>query len=376
LIVINNRDKGMLKMKKLFCLLLVFTMSIPVFAEIKITGQAPTVTGGAGADEFNRELQEAFDDAVYQINDRFSEIKYSNPQNLLKAMGNSSVYSSHGATTRGYGGYKIFSATIGPMFGLQVPSGISSIVDDVKNLSNTLKDKGDINLGFSPNMLNVNVGLNMGIFKLDKWYLGLRAGYFNLPNLADNFHYNNLTLGITANYQLMPSISLAGLVAWRGISLGSGIIYNNSKISFTMPLGDPINEEIGEGGKGRIYMDPEASLNLNTKTVIVPMEAITSIKLLIFNIPFGLGADLSFGSTSLGFGITSDIELQDLQGYTQATKGDIHVTAGASNNPSFFNFKIMTGFGVSAGPVVFDIPITFYPASKGYNFGLTIGAVF
>jgi hypothetical protein len=368
-------------MKKLFCLLLVLAMTIPVFAEkidFGVTGHSPTVTG-TGADIFNQQIEAAFDKALIKINDQFNEIEYGSPQQFLGAMSNSSVYASHGATTRAYGGYKRFSVTVGPMFGFQLPEGISSFINGGFNdIGDSLEKEGDVNLGASPNALNLHVGLSAEILKFlpEHLYLGVRVGYFNLPGLIDNFHYKNYTIGVTANYQIIPSLSLAGLVTWRGISLGSGFIYNNSKISMTMPLGDPIREEIGTG-QGYIYMKPETTLNLNTNTFTIPLEAITSIKLLIFNIPFGIGADLAFGKTSLGFGVDSDIELKELKsGYTQATKGDISVTAGTSNKPSFFNFKLMTGFGITAGPVVFDIPITFYPVNQGYSFGLTIGAVF
>jgi hypothetical protein len=369
-------------MRKLFCLLLVFAMIIPAFAETSekidfgVKGHAPTVTG-TGADLFNQEIKTAFDKALDEISDRFDNIKYGSPQKFLGAMSSSSAYASHGATTRAYSGYKIFSATVGPMFGFQLPKGISSFIKDgFGDVQDSLKEEGDVNLGMSPNMLNANIGLSMKFIKLDHLYLGVRVGYFNLPNLINNFHYKNYTIGLTANYQIIPSLSLAGLVAWRGLNLGSGFIYNNSKASMIMPLGDPIREEIGNG-QGYICMEPKAAMNLTTNTYTIPLEAVTAIKLLIFNIPFGIGADLAFGNTSLGFGVNSDIDLQDLAGgYKQATKGDISVSAGASNKPSFFNFKIMTGFGITAGPVVFDIPLTFYPANKGYSIGLTIGAVF
>jgi hypothetical protein len=368
-------------MKKLFCLLLVFAMTIPVFAEkinFGVTGNAPTVTG-PGANTVNDGLQDAFGKVITELKEQFEEIKFGNPQKFLGAMSNSSAYASHGATTRAYGGYNRFSVTVGPMFGFQLPKGISSFIDDgFDDVQKTLEEEGDINLGASPNALNLHVGLSAGILKFlpENLYLGVRVGYFSLPGLIENFQYKNFTFGATANYQIIPSLSLVGIITWRGISLGSGLIYNNSKVSMTMPLGDPIREEIG-AGLGYICMEPEATMNLSASTFTIPLEAITAIKLLIFNIPFGVGADLAFGTTSLDFGVDSDIDLQQLQGgITQDKKGDISVKAGASNKPSFFNLKIMTGLGFTAGPVIIDIPITYYPASQGYSFGLTMGAIF
>jgi len=374
-------------MKKLVCLLLVFALAIPAFAEIRITGHAPTVTG-TGAGIFNDQTEIAFKEALDQLNDQLKV--FESPDNFLQSMGNSSAYASHGATTRGYSGYKLFSATIGLMAGVQLPTGISSMMDDIDRLSDSLEKDGDIKLGLNPNLFNVNVGLNMGIFKFipenlgiikrDNLYIGLRVGYFNLSEIElgedFKFSYNNFTFGVTANYQLIPSISLAGLIVWRGVNIGSGVVYNRSKLNFTIPV-DDIRESINYSGYNAsiVLKDPTASLDLATNTVIIPLEAITAVKLLFINIPLGIGADLSFGSTSLGAGVTSSIHLEDLPSYFhEDKKGDIAVNGELSNSPSFFNFKIMTGVGFTFGPVVIDIPITFYPAS-GYNFGVTIGAV-
>jgi hypothetical protein len=289
-------------------------------------------------------------------------------------MGDSSVYASHGATTRAYGGYKLFSATIGTMLGLQLPKGITSIMDDIDGLTNSLEKNGDIKLGVSPDIFNVHVGLNMGIFKIDNLYLGLRVGYFNLPDFIDNFNYSNFTLGATANYQIIPSMSLASLVTWRGVSLGSGILYNHSITSISVS-GEDIREPI-EGSTNIVFRNPKTTLNLSTNTFTIPLEAITAIKLLIFNIPFGLGADLAFGKTSLGADAKVDVDIEGLSSPINKDKpGKIALKGELSNSPSIINFKIMTGFGFIVGPVVFDIPLTFYPIG-GYNLGFTIGAVF
>jgi len=371
-------------MKKLLWLSLIFAMAIPAFADfkIKVDGEAPTVSG-PGEAAINNELEASFKNVINDLNTQLSELFPESPNKMLQAFGNASAYASHGATTRAYGGYKLFSATIGLTAGLQLPAGITSVMDDMENVGDTIENNHDINLGVSPNIFNAYIGLNMGVFKFlpenfgilkrDNFYIGLRFGYFNLPDFIEDFNFHSFTLGLTLNYQLIPNINLAGLVKWRGINLGTGFIYNGNTIKLSIPL-DEIDEPTGSGVN--IHMEPKAVLNMDVSTFIIPLEAITSIKLLIFNIPFGLGADLTFGSTSLGFGIDSDVNLNGLQyGLSEKKKGSLSVDASAKNSPSIFNFKIMTGIGISAGPVVFDIPITFYPAS-GYNIGITIGAVY
>jgi len=373
-------------MKKLFCVLLVIAMAIPAFADftVKVEGKAPTVSGtGLGVAAYNTEVEEIFANALGEIEGQIQDLFPNSPNKLLNAMANSSVYTSHGATTRGYAGYKLFTATVGPSFGVQLPNGISSVIDDIGNLSDTLERDHDIQLGVSPNLFNLHFGLCMGAIKIlpahlgflkrDNMYIGVRFGYFSLPSFS-GLNFSSFTLGLTANYQIIPNIGLAGLVKWRGINVGTGFIYNSNKIGFTMDL-DQVNESIPTGGN--IQMNPDLSVNLDISTFTIPLEAVTAIKLLIFNIPFGIGADLAFGSTTLGFGINSDIRLDSIpSGYTDNRDGNVSVKASTKNSPNFFNFKIITGFGINAGPVVFDIPITIYPANDSYTIGLTVGAVF
>jgi hypothetical protein len=364
-------------MKKLFCVLLVLAMAIPAFAEkinFGVTGTAPTVTGGTGATEFNNEIDKAFKKGMDELNDKLNDIGIGQPTDFLGSMANSSAFGSHGANTSSYGGYKKFSATIGPMVGLQLPS--EKALDEMDKMAKKLEEDGDINLGVSPNLFNINFGLNMGFLKLEELYLGVRIGFLKLPQgLLEDFSYDNFLIGVTANYQIMPPVSLAKFIIWRGVNLGSGLLFNNSNIKFIIPM-DDINEPIADGGN--VIMKPDAVLNMKINTCTIPLEAVTAIKLLIFNIPLGIGADIVFGKTSLDLGVNSGIDLEDLpNGYKQATNGSVSINAGASGKPGFFNFKIMTGFGFVMGPVVIDIPFTIYPsAHPGYNLGLTIGAVF
>jgi len=374
-------------MRKLVCVLLVFAMAIPAFAQqLHVTGTPPEVSGSSVSGFNNANIATAFSQILTELNSQFSNISYNNPQKFLQGMGNSSVYASHGATTRAYGGYKRFSATLGSTVGLQLPESLLTIYDNVDGISDSLEREGDINLGYSPNFFNASVGINMGVIKFlpkhlgflkrDNLYVGLRAGYFSLPpGFLEDISYKSLTLGITANYQLIPTVGV-GVIKWRGVNLGTGFIYNSSSFGISgLPMGGEIKKPIVSGYN--LVIEPKAYMNMDVTTYTIPLEAVTAIKLLIFNIPFGLGADIAFGKASADFGLSSDVNYDNLpSGYTQVKKGDITVSGGVSNSPSIFNFKIMTGIGVNFGPVVLDVPITIYPAVNGYSFGITAGAVF
>jgi len=48
---------------------------------------------------------------------------------------------------------------------------------------------------------------------------------------------------------------------------------------------------------------------------------------------------------------------------------------GGSGSPTTFNPKVMSGFGLSMGPVIIDVPFTYYLLDHGYNLGVTLGIV-
>jgi hypothetical protein len=55
-------------------------------------------------------------------------------------------------------------------------------------------------------------------------------------------------------------------------------------------------------------------------------------------------------------------------------EGTIHVRGGGDMAPTIFNPKIMTNIGFKFGPVILDVPVTYY-FGNGFNAGITLGAV-
>jgi hypothetical protein len=94
---------------------------------------------------------------------------------------------------------------------------------------------------------------------------------------------------------------------------------------------------------------------------------------LFLNIPLGVGVDFAFGKSDMKLGVSGDANVTGLPAtVTQTSKGNVTATVGGDMSPSFANFKVMTGLGFSFGPVIIDIPISFYIGS-GYSLGLTVG---
>jgi hypothetical protein len=347
-----------------------------------ITGTAPTFKG-PGSDELNGELDKAFKDALGDIRGEVGGIS-SNPEKFIQAWGNSAVFASHGATQRAYGGYQLFAFTVGPMIGFQIPGSPLDIVNNFEGIADKIDKEGDMKLGLNLQMLSGQLGINTSKFLVNNLYLGVRVGYMNLEALnwdslleeyLRGFTFNTWSLGLLANYQLLPRISLAGLLQWRGINLGTGFIFQSTNASYTMELptvDNPIGT-VGELTDLRLEIKPKLTFDMDIKTFTIPLEVFTSVRLGLVNLGMGMGIDVGFGKSDMKIGVKGDIDVKgDTPGLTPDKTGNISATEGGDMAPSLFNPKVMADLGFSLGPVLVDIPVTFY-LSNGYNIGVTLG---
>jgi len=375
--------------KIVLALLMTALITTSAFAQyIKVDGEAPIVKAAPGSsftqtqiDDINTAFRTSFTTALNGLNNELKDIK-AKPEEFIKAWGDAGIFASHGATQRAYGGYKTFAVTVGPMVGLRLPGSPFTIMDDLDNLTDKLKEEQDIKLGFNPQMLNVNVGINTSKFLLKDLYLGLHFGFMKVdtPIEGSPFSFSNFSLGVTANYQLVAPKTLAkGLLVWRGVNVGSGFIYQGTKISYGLGL-EPFKggDFTSQGISGKIIIDPTLTLDMNINTFVIPIEVTTAVRLLWFlNIPLGVGVDLGFGKSDIRVGMKGDIYpeystsagdlVTDIPGY-------LSLSAGGDMPPSFFNFKIMTGVGLNFGPVIIDIPVTLY-LDDGYSVGVSVGFI-
>jgi len=359
---------------KIIVAILFLAGSVCAFA-LDIDGKAPTLTGSGANATTQSAVNNAFNSALNELRANTQGID-TKPEDFIRSWGDSAIFASHGATTRAYGDYKLFSFTLGPMIGVQLPGDPFKIADDLDDLTKKLNDDKDIKLGLSPQVFNARLGINTSKFLLDNLYLGLHLGFIKLDGEIfglEGFDYNNFSLGITGNYQLVKPVKLAaGLILWRGVNVGSGLIYQTTNINYSLKM-DSYKAPIS-GANAELVIDPTLKLDMDIGTVTVPLEATTAVRLLWFlNIPLGVGVDLGFGKSDIKIGMDGDIKIDGLPG-TQANGGYVSATAGGDVPPSFFNLKLMTGIGLNFGPVLLDIPVTFY-LGNGYNVGVTLGVV-
>jgi len=394
----------------IFCVFIALAVTFSGFSdEITVTGTPPTFTSNDPSvdqyiDDFNDMAAEAFEKMFGEIQGMVDDMippGFINSSNLLTGFGTSSVFASHGATMRAYADYKFMSISIGSLLGLKLPEGatdtFTSILSGGEGDLDSLMSE-DAVFGINPQFFSLHVGFNpSALIKIfpENLYLGLRLGFFGLPDLSiplsdatANLNFNTFTIGLTATYQLVPTLNLVGeTIKWRGVSVSSGLIFQTTTLDLTVPF-DPITEDIGTVAGSvdlsnlKLVIDPRAAFNMTINTFTIPIEVMTSIKLLFINIPFGIGFDIGFGNSSLSVGAKAGINVEDTSGeYSDLIRQDKpgSLDIGIKSNdiaPSAFNFKIMTGLGFTFGDsFVIDIPITFY-ITDGFNLGFTLGVRF
>ena len=144
----------------------------------------------------------------------------------------------------------------------------------------------------------------------------------------DDFSLDFSVMGVGANYRILDSKSLAGLVKWRGISAGTGFYVQSNKLDFEIErdaitsafpfrqnviAAAPAGQEAAYGAAldslgfdadnpdVNIGLTPKFNMGLDVTTMTVPLEASTAVSLLFgaLNVSVGAGVDLNFGKSEI-----------------------------------------------------------------------------
>ncbi len=297
--------------------------------------------------------------------------KYTDMPDLSRGFGNANTYASNGGTMRGYQGYDLISVAVGTMVSVQAPNSdpmfFTKIQDDLND--------GDVYAGIGVNPVVANVGINLG-FIVPDLYISFKFGKLDYDIDQGDFSldYDSNLFGILLNYQILKDRSiLAGAILWRGLSAGTGFIYSTNNVTYLKKLDTIENIDSGSGIIAKV--DPSVDFSIDIKSYIVPVEIYSAIRLLwAINLGVGVGFDYVVGSKAelsvLGAGkaeITSS-PMNALDGDT----GDISIDASTSNEADPFRTKFMANIGFGFGPVVVDVPLTYY-LDNGYSLGISVG---
>ena len=375
-------------------------------ATVTITGTCPEaskVSTGAGSYvtpaqilELNSQIQNEWDDALERAREEIS--KYDSQPKLAESFSNSNTYVSHAATQRGYQGYDLFALTVGGMAGIEVPSTDSSKLEDEFD---KIEDEGDVALGAAIQIWSAHLGINIGKLPIvpEDLYLGLKFGTFSKDfefGDDDDKHkldFDALNWGLSLNYQLIKQKSLFGLLVWRGISLGSGFLFQSNKINYELNL-DPKEEDFvqtltietevqgqtvvrDEDLEGVVTVDPSINLGVESTTYTIPLEVMTGVRLLyIISLSLGAGVDLNFGSTDIILKSNGNVSVDgEVSEYVSMSDGDVLINGSTKDkSPSLVRPRVMANAGIGIGPVVLDVPVSYY-FNNGYSVGASVGIV-
>ena len=330
------------------------------------------------------ENQTAVNDAAKQLEadimSRFGNVS-GRPKKFAKANADSASYTSHVATQRGYTDYEHFAFTLGGMAGFQSPSLSFSDFDDFhNNLDDSMKDRGDVETGFSTQFA-MQLGLKAS-FISDNLYLGAKFGMmkFKLSRKQEkDYKYSMFTFGLTGNYVLFNSMSTeSGAVRWRGVNFGTGFIYQTSKMKY---IASPEFAYASAQGSGDSYLylqaeDLRLKYNIDSKNLTIPFELTTALRLLHrVNFTAGIGADFVVGKTEVTLGMEGGNIRTGGYNITVNEPGRLQVEGGSvSVNPSVIKPKIIGGIGIDISGVIIDVPFTLY-YGNGLNVGITLGFI-
>jgi hypothetical protein len=283
-------------------------------------------------------------------------LKYQRQPKLAEGMADASAYSAHAATQRGYVGYDKVCITVGTMAAAQVPATTTDL-GYYKKLGENLMKQGDLNIGVAWNAWSLNVGVKLPL----DFYLTGKFGY--LKYRYEDYDFDGIHGGAMLNYQIVkPKSPEVKFVLWRGISVGTGLLYQRNKTTIHHTA-DPISS-------AGYTFKPILDIKVTTESYVIPVEISTAVRLIwVLNIHAGGGIDFADGTSDIRY---SAVGVADGPGVPalfsvygrQSGKGSKHYMP-----------KIFCGPGLNFGPVIIDIPFTYY-FMNGFNVGVTFGVVF
>lgn len=356
------------------------TYGIESVSAASVTGTAPRIQTGIPLldDELDRVIGLAFNSAIAEANDSLG--RYSNQEDLARGFGNANAFSSHASGFLGFHNYSRMTVSTGVMAGLQAPSTDPDYYD---NIEDDIEEEGDLYAGVGAAVSFLNVGLNANSY-YPGLYVNFKFGTLSLDP-TDDITVSSTIIGVGANYALRKPLPGTPLFRWRGLSLGTGLIYHSSKVTLGLDLAGEIDVEnfsaivFGDTVSGSIEIDPSILLELRSRTLTIPFDITTGAQVLsLFNFAFGAGIDVNLGKTDIiivGDG-TVNVNLDNVPMVGQSTTPGTVIIDGSTEgiSPSFARMRFMGGLGFNFGPVKLEIPVMYYMGA-GASAGITLGVV-
>ena len=349
------------KTLSLYAILIILLSATPTFA-LTFTGTAPQV------DTNQTDADAAFSNLLTQLStgpSRFENIKQ--PDKMINAFTNAVAYSNSASPHRSLINYQYFALSF------STTNSVYHKIIDSDDVSQDLEKYGDIDSGIN-DYFNVHFAMKCS-FITEGLYLGFRFtksidGNFSQGDENHLFKINSF--GITASYTLIGyTFGTYELVKWKGIILNSGLLYQHAFNKFYMH-NDTITTN--SGSITLTAVDPALEMKLDTTMYTVPIEIITSVRLLLLlNLHFGVGADFHMKRiTEMTFKLNTEIEANA----PQTKDGTIAITDVLHDKAGICQPKIMAGGALNLGTIgTFDLAITYFTGG-GATFTLSGSLIF
>ncbi len=331
-----------------------------IFA-VTFTGRAPQFSGISLAAQ--DAINDAFDDALEQANQNVA--KYRNQDKLAAAVADSNTYASHAASMWGYQGYDNIALLGGLTIAAQMPTLDYYALDQALK---DVEDKGDAQAGIAPSG-SVNLGIHLGWLseKAKGWYLNVKFFMYDMsyPLFGYTLDYETMNVGIGVNYSIIGARRFGkGSFLWRGLSLGFGFNYQQNDIFYKIKIEKTVGDFSEDIYSGDVVVDPSIKMGLTMKTYTVPVDIVTSLRILYFlNISLGVGIDFNYGESSTVAEADGGVSVTgaDTSSWGDVTPGYIRGDNSTKGSPFYVDGRFMGGIGITIGPVVVaDVQVSYY----------------
>lgn len=360
------------------------------WAEIKVTLKSPQITSVTiGTHTLtSTELstfQSNIDSAVGTLQDILNKSSFGKftLSELGKGFANANAAAFDAATLFAYQNYDSYAVTVGTDLGLAAPA---ITADAFKaSIADDLQAKGDSYFGFGQGGAAVQAGMNTS-WIIPNTRISAKLGV--VPTIAADESMTSTSgysLGLGATYTILSkSELLAGLLSWRGLVVGSGVVYGTSNMDMTVSIKNPDSQDVSTGTAGgqvnaKVTLDKvKAKLSLTNNYLIVPIEASTSLQAFsFFNFGVGLGLDVALiNTTSIKVGTDANWGLTTSSGSTtiSSTSGSASVSGDvAKSNGDFLMPRVSASVGFNVSIVHIEVPLAYYPLNKAASVGINLG---
>ncbi len=230
--------------------------------------------------------------------------------------------------------------------------------------------------GVAPN-LALTGGLNFKKWNKPKLTVYANA-FYNPTSTVANLSGSITSIGLHAQYKLFtPTQGKKSVVfKWGGLDLTAGLEFN--RWAFALDSGDDIPTQNmpleGTNGSTEADMSAVGRFELDSTSVLVPVEVTTSLRFLyFFSVYTGVSWAFQAGKTSMGAELVGTLTATDPQDGSDVDMGTAAITVDGNSGPSIGTITALGGLQVNFWKLKLFVQGNFMPVrAASVAFGLRV----